>query len=380
MIVRRASRKDGKSRYGVKHGPNEKEIKTEFFETEAEREKFYKAMKKKAREEGSAILHLSAPDAVLLKRALDSVGGDAVNVLKAVELWNERSALKAVPVADAARMFLDEKYNLGRDDNWMGHHRKYLSRFQAFAGAVSVCDVSTEQAQAWIFQMNFAPVTLNHHAKTLRTFFNWCKDRNFCRENPFEKVNTPDIVRGEPEFLTVEQTRAIFRAALNHYPDALAYLAMQAFAGIRASACSRVALDGGIKFEDRLFVITARNAKNNARDVVEHHPDNLWTWLEFAKKRAPDGFALSERMHRRRSEQIAEKAGFRPPKNAFRHSFASYYAAFSGDAGKTATLLTHRGNSFLLYKHYKGNATRAEAEKYFSILPENVLNDEIHPS
>lgn len=380
MNVSRSNKKTGKSRFGVKFGQDKNELNSKFFETEAEREKFYKAMKKKAREEGAAILHLSAPDAVLLKRALDSAGGDAVDVLKAVELWKERAALKAVPVADAVQMFLDEKYNLGRDDNWMGHHRKYLSRFQEFTGSGSICDVTTEQAQAWIFQMHFAPVTLNHHAKTLRTFFNWCKDRNFCRGNPFDKVHTPEIIRGEPEFLTVEQTRSLFRVALNHYPDALAYLAMQAFAGIRASACSRIALDGGIKFEDRLFIITARNAKNNSRDVVEHHPDNLWTWLDFARERAPEAFSLSERLHRRRMGQIAEKADFRPPKNAFRHSFASYYAAYSGDAGKTATLLTHRSNSFTLYKHYKGNATRAEAEKYFSILPGTVSGDEIHTS
>ena len=379
MIVSRTRRNDGESRFGVKFGPNKNELKTKFFETEDERETFWKAMKKKAQKEGAAILELSAPDAVLLKKAQDMIGGNAFTVLKAVELYNERAALKAVPVADAVQMFLDEKYNLGRDDNWMGHCRKYLGRFRGFTGQMSICDITTEQAQAWIFQMHYAPVTLHHHAKSLRTFFNWCKDRNFCRGNPFDKVHTPEIVRGEPEFLTVEQTRLLFRIALQHYPDALAYLSMQAFAGIRASACSRISPDG-IKFADRLFIITARQAKNNVRDVVEHHPDNLWTWLEFVRKRAPEGLTLSERMHRRRSEQIAEKAGFHPPKNAFRHSFASYYAAFSGDAGKTATLLTHRGNSFTLYKHYKGNATRAEAEKYFSILPDNVLEPEFFMS
>jgi hypothetical protein len=57
------------------------------------------------------------------------------------------------------------------------------------------------------------------------------------------------------------------------------------------------------------------------------------------------------------------------PHNALRHSFCTYHVAMHGDAGKTATLLTHRGNVSILYEHYRGNATRAAGEAYFNLRP-----------
>jgi hypothetical protein len=55
------------------------------------------------------------------------------------------------------------------------------------------------------------------------------------------------------------------------------------------------------------------------------------------------------------------------PHNALRHSFCTYHVALYGDAGNTATLLTHRGNVSILYEHYRGNATRKQAQQWFGL-------------
>ena len=57
-----------------------------------------------------------------------------------------------------------------------------------------------------------------------------------------------------------------------------------------------------------------------------------------------------------------------PPKNAFRHSFASYHVAWKRDFQDTALIMSHKGTD-ILFKHYRGNATKEEAEKYFNIFP-----------
>lgn len=46
------------------------------------------------------------------------------------------------------------------------------------------------------------------------------------------------------------------------------------------------------------------------------------------------------------------------------------FAALEGDAGKTATLLTHRGNVSILYAHYKGNASRADKKCFRTVFVE----------
>ena len=59
--------------------------------------------------------------------------------------------------------------------------------------------------------------------------------------------------------------------------------------------------------------------------------------------------------------------------NVLRHSFASYHVALEGDAARTALLLTHRNQS-MLWQHYRGRATKAEAKAYFGIVPSNATS------
>jgi len=325
-------------------------------------------MEEKERRQGKAALDISTVEAQIMRRCVELLGSPE-QVLMAVESKAKSISIESIPVAEAVKLFLDEKYNLGRDENWLRANRNILNRFSESFAKEAVSECARDQAQQWILSLNFAPVTIKNHVKACGSFFNWCVSRKYCPENIFKGVESPSVVHSEPEFLTVGQTKKLFRAAEKHYPDALAYLAMQAFAGIRSSACARISLDE-IKFKQRGIVITAQNAKNNQRQFVDGHPDNLWDWLNYAKKVAPEGFKISKRLWDRRKSQIAEKAKVKMPHNALRHSFCSYHVALDGDAGKTATLLTHRGNVSILYAHYKGNASKADAEKYFFITPE----------
>ncbi|ACB75217.1 hypothetical protein Oter_1934 [Opitutus terrae PB90-1] len=61
-------------------------------------------------------------------------------------------------------------------------------------------------------------------------------------------------------------------------------------------------------------------------------------------------------------------AGIQNPGNVLRHSFCSYHVAKHKDAARTAVILCH-ANPRMLYQHYKGRATAADATKYFQILP-----------
>jgi hypothetical protein len=91
--------------------------------------------------------------------------------------------------------------------------------------------------------------------------------------------------------------------------------------------------------------------------------------LRWARDNAADGFALTKRQWDNVRGLVPKVAGVKMPHNALRHSFCSYHVALHGDAGKTATLLTHRGNVSILYEHYKGNCKMADGVAYFGILP-----------
>lgn len=366
VSVKKIERKDRDSRYGVKWTVAGKR-RFRFFEKKSDRNAFFNEMEEKETRQGSAALNITTVEAQIMRRCIELLGSPE-KVLLAAEEKAKRASIQTIPLDLAAKEFLDEKCNLGRDENWLRANRKILARLGESFPKKATSDLAREQMQQWVLQLNFAPVTIQNHVKACGSFFNWCVAHKYCHENIFKGIHMPTVVQAEPEFLTVDQTEKIFKVAAEHYPDALAYLALQAFAGIRSSACARISQDE-IKFEQRGVIITAENAKNNRRQFVDGHPENLWNWLEYARKVAPEGFSLTKRLWDRRKSQIAEKAKVKMPHNALRHSFCSYHVALDGDAGKTATLLTHRGNVSILYAHYKGNTRGTDAERYFSITP-----------
>jgi len=248
--------------------------------------------------------------------------------------------------------------------------KKALYRFPAGEPASAV---TAAQARAWAASLSFAPVTIRSHVKILSAFWLWMMRRGYVRTNVFAQIPLPKIADKEPGFLPVEAAQRLFCTVAQQFPETAAYFALGAFAGVRSTACVRLDLDH-IRFEQQGILITGDNAKNKRRQFVDGHEPNLWLWLEWAREHAPEGFDLPDRLWQHRRAQAARAAGVTMPHNALRHSFCTYHCALYGDAGKTATLLTHRGNVSMLYDHYKGNAARGDAQAYFEITPQRALN------
>lgn len=102
----RADRK--RSPYGVKWS-EAGERRFKFFPKKAERDRFYRELKRQKEAEGSAILRLSGAEAAVLEECVKRAGS-ALNVLRAVEAFGfgERSGA-AVSTKEAAKAFLDER-------------------------------------------------------------------------------------------------------------------------------------------------------------------------------------------------------------------------------------------------------------------------------
>jgi len=361
---------DRKSPYGVKWKVDGKR-KFKFFEKKKERDQFFDDLVKQEKENGRAILSISAADAAIMQRCTEMLGS-ADKVLSACQEYREKKELVYITPKNAVDEYLKEKEMLGRDKNYYRASKNILDRLRIrFPKEIDEWDINI--ARKWILELTgpFAPVTVANHLRVGNAFCNWCVDRNYLRCNIFASVKGPDVLRPEPEFLKIKDMQKLFNAAMTKYPQAVAYMALGAFAGIRSSATARLEIDA-IDFRKRGILIRADQAKNKQRVYLDGHEQNLWEWLNWAKKNAGEGFSLTKRQWDAVREKIYTDAKVKMPHNALRHSFCTYHVALYGDAGKTATLLTHRGNVSILYEHYKGNASRSDAEKYFSLTPESV--------
>jgi hypothetical protein len=94
-------------------------------------------------------------------------------------------------------------------------------------------------------------------------------------------------------------------------------------------------------------------------------PENLWTWLNAA---TDESWTLSAKDYERAKSDVFRLSGVVNPGNVLRHSFCSYHVAQHKDAARTAVILCH-SSPRMLYQHYKGIATEADAKEYFSITP-----------
>ena len=198
-------------------------------------------------------------------------------------------------------------------------------------------------------------------------------------------MKCPKIVRNEVGIFTVEETEKLLRENETIDPEVCGLLALGLFAGMRTSAISRVAYDE-INFEARGILTPAEKTKKQRRNYIENLPDNLWAWLKQTPRSA---FNWSERKWKKRREIALRRAGLLinsqdikrfakkgkkvelkiPPHNAMRHSFVSYHVALHRNFQDTALIISHKGTN-VLFEHYLGVATKANAKQYFEIYPQ----------
>jgi hypothetical protein len=112
--------------------------------------------------------------------------------------------------------------------------------------------------------------------------------------------------------------------------------------------------------------ITARNAKTRQRRLVEMMPA-LAQWL--APYRKTTGAVWKKRANAYQEEFTTLRDLLKIPirRNGLRHAFCSFHFALHANENLTAQ---QAGNSpAMIHGHYKGLATKTEAEKWFAVMP-----------
>lgn len=165
----------------------------------------------------------------------------------------------------------------------------------------------------------------------------------------------------EIEIFTPAELRQLLTVAR---PEMVPYLAIGAFAGLRAAEIQR--LDWSrVKLAERHIEVTAGTAKTASRRIVPIS-DNLAAWL--APYAQPDGPVTTFlRADKQLFHRLAPLAGVPWKHNGLRHSFVSYRVAQVKNCDQVAL---EAGNSpRMIFKHYRQLVTEKQAEEWFAIRP-----------
>jgi integrase len=240
-----------------------------------------------------------------------------------------------------------------------------LGRFAREFGDRMVATITKLEIDDWLSGLkdrrgeNLSPQSRGNYARALGVAFSYAVERGYTPGNPMKDIKKP-TGDSKPGILSVEQTARLLECAS---PEILPYIAIGAFAGLRASEIER--LDwSDIDFDENEIAV------NGESKTGERHVDvlpNLREWLlplgKVRGKITPENF-------RKHFEQARTDAEIEPwPNNALRHSFGSYHLKHFGNDAQTRLQMGHWRDSSVLFNHYRRAVTRRSAERYWNITP-----------
>lgn len=309
---------------------------------------------------------LSPQERADAREALKILEGSGLTLTAAaIRALQGRRALRRVCLAEAVGDFLRTRLSLrARTFEWYESNLKPLT---AQFGDDNVDDVDRARFMAWIGAKKEAE--RRRVTRAARAFFRWCaaQEPQIATVDPTHGIEVSSQGSGgEAEFLTVPEVEKVMNAA-GKYRSALALLL---FAGIRPEELAGRAKDPlrwkHVRVDEKMIRIPAEISKTGKPRIVEGIPATVWRWLEPQQDHTPISPGRTRQALRIAQAAIAPREW---PHDATRHTFCTYALAHTSDAGKVSHWSGHEGNPTMLQRHYRGLATKAEAEKFFALLP-----------
>jgi integrase len=142
------------------------------------------------------------------------------------------------------------------------------------------------------------------------------------------------------------------------------FVAVGLFAGLRTREIA--VLDWkDIDLAEKTITVHAAKTKTRARRIVEI-ADNLAAWL---RPYALAGGPIAPDQYRQKFKDTRRAAGIDPwPRNAMRHSAASYHLAAHRNESLTQAMLGHESGKMLI-QAYRELVKPTQAARYWQIMP-----------
>ena len=291
------------------------------------------------------------------------------------------ASVKRKDIKEAVEEFIETRRLLteakaGKRAQLSKHYVRLLSLWlrwfaKAFP-ATAVCDLSKEHLNIWMRKFSEqSAVSKNHYRGVVKMFLRWAVKNDFLSPThrlfeadgmATEKASTEDT-----EFYRPKELRALLEGASANpeFKELLPVIALGGLAGLRLQEALRLDWREVFGIAGHIEVSTAKS-KTRQRRLVEICPA-LAAWLEPFREFSGAVFAKSLETFHQSFAALRESLEIPARRNGLRHAFCTYHFAEHQNENQTAQ---QAGNSpAMIHAHYKGLATKAEAQKWFKVLP-----------
>jgi len=247
--------------------------------------------------------------------------------------------------------------------------RNWLKAFAEVFPGHSVCDLTKEHLDTYIATLKeLSSKSRNDRRAIVKQFLRWCVAKDYLSPSHrlFEATDLQpeELIGGTIDYYLPDEFRALLE---NAEPEMRVIIALQGLAGLRLEEALR------LEFADlfrRIGHIEISSAKSKTRQhrLVEVVPA-LHQWLE--PFRGMEGKLVKKwtrpNSYDRAFRELRESLKIPSRKNGLRHGFCTHLFALTANENLTAA---QAGNSpAMIHAHYKGLATKAEAEEWFTVVP-----------
>ena len=305
-----------------------------------------------------------------------------------------------IDIAEAVKEFLqagDEhaKANEGQraqlSSKYAYNRRRQLEKFAATFPGHAVCDLTKAHLDQFIKTLGklksksrnqrkaVSAKSRNHYRAFIRQFLSWAVRKDYLplthRLAEADGLRTENSNNSETTFYSPAEFQALLNASKDDLASLRPIVAVGGLAGLRTAELLRLDWADIWRIPDHIE-ITAGKSKTRQRRLVEIC-SALKQWLEnYRAKKSGLLWEGHEVTFQQKIVELCEAAkvegiSVERKHNGLRHAFCTYHFALHANENLTAQ---QAGNSpAMIHQHYKGLATKAEAEKWFTVLPAKAV-------
>jgi integrase len=348
-----------------------------FFKDEKSATAKLKELTKKTRKEGEDALALSHDFRVLAAKCSERLKPFGKTIWDATEFYLEHleRTKDSVFVLSAAADYQESKKRAKLSAKHLDDIRLRLGRFVVAFGNRPIKGIVAGEIESWLHELALSPQSINNYRAIVRAFFEYALKRELVEKNPVTSVDKVKLVDKAPEILTPEQLADLLAAA---DPSLLPAIALQAFAGLRTAEVLR------LEWSDvdlvRGFVTVAAHKSKTARRRLIPIAQNLAEWLRPYAQMSGPVYSTKTRNYHADIEALRSSIGLSTlPNNGLRHSFASYHLAKHQNAPQLALEMGH-STPRMIFDNYREVVAPAEAERYWTIRPNDIADNVVRLS
>jgi integrase len=252
----------------------------------------------------------------------------------------------------------------------------WLREFAGTFKGTAVCDLTKDLLNAYMAPFGkLSARTRNGRRTVVGMFLKWAAKQDLLPANHrlleadgmAQETYEPDSL----DYYRPEELAALLHAAsgIDAHRHLLPIIALCGLAGLRLQEAAR--LDWADVWRVAGHVeISKTKSKNRSRRLVEICPA-LAAWLEPYRASAGPLWRFGlEKFHtdfNALREALRETLDIPARRNGLRHAYATYSFALTGNENAVAAAMGNSPN--MIHGHYKGLATKAEAEAWFAVTP-----------